>query len=311
MTHIMRIDELKSSTYRSAADKRESQLNAMPASIKRKLPKDILEMPQTLRDFADKRELEEERERFNKLSKSDKIKYKWDFLKKLVTKKRNEICSTDAKYKGDTKEEPAVCVDGSPMYIWCGRIQNFGVFLPQIKAKYLYETFDATRVIFSIYHRNGSFDIRGFIGISLSDSKYYRCITRDSVRENASLSSIERMFNDFIKEFLYIIRNGIETFDEQFFKDFAKYSNFKSEKTEKYDDESKDHFAGGRSYAASVSIQYKYIDYYKIKHLPKVLNCTQQQVTNFFIKNFNWDPKDFDWNKGYYHFHSSHYEYWD
>lgn len=311
MIHIKRIDELNSSTYRSAADKREAQLNAMPASIRRKLPKDILELPQKLRAAADKREKEEELEKFNKLSKEDKIKYKWDFLKKLVTNKRNEICSTDAKYKNVTKEESAVCVDGSPMYIWYGRLQNFGVFFPQSKAKYLSETFDPTYVIFSIYHRNGRFDIQGFIGTSLSDSKYYRFIKWNNVRENASLSSIERMFNDFIKSFLKIIRNSIESFDEKFFKDFVQWSHIQTEKTEKYDDESKDHFAGGRSYSASVSIKYKYIDYKKIKYLPKILNCSQQQVTDFFIKNFNWKQKDFDWKKGYYHFYGSHYEYWD
>ena len=59
MTHIKRIDELNVSTYRSAADKREAQLNAIPTSIRRKLPKDVLELPQKLRNHADKLEKEE------------------------------------------------------------------------------------------------------------------------------------------------------------------------------------------------------------------------------------------------------------
>lgn len=61
MTHILRIDELKSSTYRSAADKRETQLKAMPPSLMKKLPKEVLDMPQRLRTRADEVEKDEKK----------------------------------------------------------------------------------------------------------------------------------------------------------------------------------------------------------------------------------------------------------
>lgn len=61
MTHILRIDELKSSTYRSAADKRETQLKAMPPSLMKKLPKEVLDMPQRLRARADEVEKDEKK----------------------------------------------------------------------------------------------------------------------------------------------------------------------------------------------------------------------------------------------------------
>lgn len=61
MTHILRIDELKSSTYRSAADKREAQLKAMPPSLMKKLPKEVLDMPQRLRARADEAEKDEKK----------------------------------------------------------------------------------------------------------------------------------------------------------------------------------------------------------------------------------------------------------
>lgn len=61
MTHILRIDELKSSTYRSAADKREAQLNAMSPALMKKLPKEVLDMPQRLRARADEVEKDEKK----------------------------------------------------------------------------------------------------------------------------------------------------------------------------------------------------------------------------------------------------------
>ena len=61
MTHILRIDELKSSTYRSAADKREAQIKAMPPSLMKKLPKEVLDMPQRLRARADEAEKDEKK----------------------------------------------------------------------------------------------------------------------------------------------------------------------------------------------------------------------------------------------------------
>ncbi len=61
MVHILRIDELKSSTYRNAADKREAQLKAMPPALMKKLPKDVLDMPQRLRARADEVEKDEKK----------------------------------------------------------------------------------------------------------------------------------------------------------------------------------------------------------------------------------------------------------
>lgn len=316
MTHILRIDELKSSTYRSAADKRQAQLDAMPVSLRRKLPSEALETPSRLRAYADKVQKKEERDRFNKLSRDEKINFKWDFLKKALIAKRDELCENN-KTKWNNEDKKMTCTDGSPMFVCLGAITQFDKFTTAKKAAYLSETYKYIRIILAIYHRsNGAFDIRCFLGFSLSKDDDYDIISWNSVRENASMASIEKTFNDCIKSFINSLGSVVTMASyggqnlNKFFDLFHKHAAFNVERTERYDDKSRDNFGGYRSYAASVTIDYKYIDYIKIKNLPKLCRCTQKDIDNE-LRRIGWKDKNIDWKRGYLLNYGSRYEYWD
>jgi hypothetical protein len=83
--HILRINELLSTTYRHAATKRQAQLNAMSPAMRRKLPKEILNAPKRLRDYADRIDNGGERKMEGNITDDetlrlivDKYKLKWN-----------------------------------------------------------------------------------------------------------------------------------------------------------------------------------------------------------------------------------------